>query len=196
MESRLIKIANSTKRYRIENFNQTQISPLPAADRDAMEEFLSHIEILLGVFGHKILEDLAPIRSTQPSDSQADNSKVEVGKDSKSIELSLNIAGLKASGLYTDEGFVVLENSEAAKDIQGLQPGYVEIRDRLIANGTMVLEGTRYVFKDKVLFKTPSPAGAVIVGYSINGRDCWKDKKGRSLNDIEKSQLATNSLLN
>ena len=58
LESRLIQTALVIKRYKIENFNQSQLSSLPLADRDAMEEFLTYIKLLIGVFGHKILEEV------------------------------------------------------------------------------------------------------------------------------------------
>ena len=46
LESRIIQIAHKTKRCKIENFNQPQLSALPMADRDSMEEFLEQIKSL------------------------------------------------------------------------------------------------------------------------------------------------------
>ena len=40
-------------------------------------------------------------------------------------------------------------------------------------------------FTQDWLFSSPSLAAKIIVGYSINGRDAWKDAKGSSINDIE-----------
>lgn len=33
--------------------------------------------------------------------------------------------------------------------------------------------------------KSPSLAAAIVVGYSINGRNAWKNKKGISLKEME-----------
>lgn len=56
LESRLVKMAKAVNRYKIENANNSIAASLPLPDIDAMEEFLSHIKMLLGVFNHLILE--------------------------------------------------------------------------------------------------------------------------------------------
>ncbi|OAV72920.1 GIY-YIG catalytic domain protein [Bacteroidales bacterium Barb6] len=52
LESRLIEMAFSTKRYTIKNKTRPPLPTLPAADRDAIEEFLTYIKLLIGVLGH------------------------------------------------------------------------------------------------------------------------------------------------
>jgi len=192
LESRLIQIAFSTRRYKIDNYNQSQLSSLPPADRDAMEEFLIYIKLLIGVFGHKLLEDVTT--STKKKDEHipftATTQDNQVVSMTSNLELFLSVSGLKASALQTDEGIVVLEGSEAAKDIKpSLPTGYRELREKLINNKTLVLEGNKYVFKKNALFDTASPAAAVIVGYSITGPQTWKNKDGKSLKEIEEERL-------
>jgi hypothetical protein len=186
LESRLIQIAFSTKRYKIDNSNQSQLSSLPPADRDAMEEFLIYVKLLIGVLGHKLLEDVTPIKKKEEILIQ-DNSITQV---SNNIELSLFISSLKANALQTDEGIVVLQGSEAAKEYtNSLQRGYVELRKRLIDNGILKLVNDKYIFQSNTLFDTASPAAAIVVGYNINGPASWKDKSGRTLKEIEKERL-------
>ncbi|KFD38294.1 methionine sulfoxide reductase [Schleiferia thermophila str. Yellowstone] len=192
LESRLIQIAFSTRRYKIDNNNQSQLSSLPPADRDAMEEFLIYIKLLIGVLGHKLLEDVTT--SSKKNDEHntftATTQDNQVVSMTRNLELFLSVSGLKASALQTDEGIVVLEGSEAAKDIKpSLHRGYRELREKLIKNETLVLEGNKYVFKKNTLFDTATPAAAVIVGYSITGPQTWKNKDGKSLKDIEQELL-------
>jgi len=191
LESRIIQTAITTKRYKIDNGNQSQASSLPAADRDAMEEFLVYLKLLLGVFGHKLLEELTPTNSIATAvvnTSFSESSTViNNGNSVKNIELFLNIGGLKASAVYTDEGVVILKGSDAAKDIQTSLPmGYRETRQKLINNGVLKETENKYIFTDSYLFDTASPAAAIVVGYSINGKNSWKNKNGLSLNEIEK----------
>lgn len=194
LESRLIQIALSTKRYKIENYNQSRPSSLPPADRDAMEEFLTYIKLLIGVLGHKFLENVTMITKKKeehfPLTATAqDNPVVSM---TSNLELFLSISGLKATALQTDEGIVVLEGSEAAKEYtNSLQHGYRELRERLITNGTLVLKENKYVFQSNALFDTASPAAAIVVGYNINGPQSWKDKTGKSLKEIEKERIET-----
>lgn len=192
LESRLIQIAFSTKRYKIDNYNQSQLPSLPPADRDAMEEFLTYVKLLIGVLGHKLLEDVTTTTKKKqehiPSTTIAQDDQ-EVSMRSN-LELFLSVSGLKATALQTDEGIVVLEGSEAAKEFKNsLQYSYRELRERLITNGTLVLQGDKYIFQSDVLFDTASPAAAIVVGYSINGPQTWKDKMGKSLKEIEKERL-------
>ncbi|WP_026769113.1 GIY-YIG nuclease family protein [Asinibacterium sp. OR53] len=192
LESRLINIAFSTKRYKVGNSNQPQQSSLPMADRDAMEEFLTFMRLLLGVFGHKLMEDVTPQSKKQLMESLASPSVITKPQQVNDgyLELSLSVSGLKASAIQTDEGIVVLKGSEAAKEpTNGLQAGYAALRDRLIKNGVLVLIGSKYIFQSDHLFDAASPAAAVIVGYNINGRHNWRDINGKSLKEIEKEKL-------
>jgi hypothetical protein len=192
LESRLIQISYSTKRYKIDNYNQSQPSSLPRADRDAMEEFLTYVKLLIGVLGHKLLEDVTTPtkKKEEPITLTETISNNQTISNTSSLELFLSVSGLKATALQTDEGIVVLEGSEAAKELKPSMPsGYKELRDKLINNETLVLEGNKYIFKKNALFDTASPAAAVIVGYSITGPQTWKNKEGKSLKVIEQERI-------
>lgn len=193
LESRLIKIAISTSRYKVENGNEPQQSTLPRADIAAMEEFLSYIKLLIGVLGHKFLENATavPNKSNSESISLTDTTKNnQMSQMTSSLELFLNIGSICASAIQTDEGIVVLKGSEASKDLRPSMPnGYKDLRNKLINNGTMVLEGEKYIFKKNAIFDTASPAAAVIVGSSISGPQNWKNNLGKTLREIEKERL-------
>lgn len=192
LESRLIQIAFSTKRYKIDNNNQSQLSSLPPADRDAMEEFLTYLKLLIGTLGHKFLEDITTITKKKEEHNPLtvttkDNQVVAADNN---LELFLSVSGLNAKALQTDEGIVVLEGSEAAKNIKpSMRNGYKELRDKLINNKTLVLENNKYIFKKNTLFDTASPAATIIVGYSIAGPQTWKNKDGKTLKEIENERL-------
>lgn len=95
--------------------------------------------------------------------------------------------------MRTDEGLVVLANSEAAATVQNsLSVGYRALRERLISSGVLVENGAKLKFAKDQLFRSPSQAAAVVVGYSINGRDNWKTPNGMSFSDFE-NQLARNT---
>ena len=194
LESRLIQMALSAKRYTIDNYNQSQPASLPPSDRDAMEEFLTLINLLLGVLGHRILEPITPLLKAATSDTPSASDIIEGNKEKNILPLALSMSGLKANALQTDEGIVVLEGSEAALTIGSLQPGYQDRREKLIANGTLQLIGKKYTFTRIALFPSPSAAAAVVLGYNANGRKAWKDKNGRTFQEIEAQQLTTRKI--
>jgi hypothetical protein len=187
LESRLIQTALSIKRYKIDNSNQPQLSSLPPADRDAMEEFLLYIKLLLGVLGHKLLEDvISPNKKKEGGSILAESNAT----GTNNLELYLTISGLKARAIQTDEGIVVLQGSEAAKVFTpSLSPGYQALREKLITSGSLQLAEDRYIFQKDTLFDTPTPAGAIVVGYNMSGPQNWKDKSGKSLKEIEEQRL-------
>jgi len=195
LESRSIQMAIATKRYIIDNSNQSQLAALPPADRDAMEEFLIYQKLLLGVLGHKLLEELITVtpkpKQQEPTVTQQPNENgTSVNGTEQIEELFLNVGGMNATGYNTDEGIVVRKGSQATTNpAPSLQNGYRALRDKLILNGTLKLEDDKYIFQSDYLFDTASPAAAIIVGYSINGREYWKDKNGRSLKIIEAESL-------
>ncbi|RYE01433.1 MAG: DUF4357 domain-containing protein, partial [Sphingobacteriales bacterium] len=191
LESRLIQLAFSTKRYKVENQNLPQQSSLPLADRDAMEEFLTYIKLLIGVMGHKLLEEVAytPQRVQLPTDRPSADAPTEA-EIAFSLELFLNMSGLKAKAVQTDEGIVVLKGSEAALNhTNSLGTGYRDLRMRLIQNGTLTLEDNKYLFQNNTLFNSPSAAAAIILGYNNAGPLNWKNVKGKTLKEIENARV-------
>jgi len=193
LESRIVQTAIFTKRYKIENANTPQASSLPPADRDAMEEFLTYIKLLIGILGHKLLEDVIATKSL-PSQTivvAAKTGNETVLNTDSNIELFFNSKGLSAKGILTDEGIVVLEKSEASlTQSDQIQIGYGELRESLINDGTITVINNKYVFQKNQLFYSPSAAACVIAGTSRNGRTDWKDQNGLSLNEIEKRKLS------
>lgn len=191
LESRLIQISNSTNRYKIDNYNQTQLSSLPPADRDAMEEFLTYIKLLLGVFGHKLLEEkLATVNRASEGPTIIPLSKSEILATNEPLELYLSSGGITARSVQTNEGIVVLKGSEAARESSpGLSIGYKDLRDKLIQTRQMILIENKLIFQDDVVFDSPSQAGAAILGYNVNGRIIWKNKAGQTLKEIEAQRL-------
>ena len=190
LESRLIDICKNAGRILLENNNTPSLNSLPLPDRDAMEEFIFNIKLLSGTLGHKFLED--PIGHTTFVDQKNQTHKPsdpEVTDVKKELELILNIKDIMATAIQTDEGIVVLPGSQVIEK-ESKNYGYKTLRDELIFDNIIqrTQDGSLF-FAKKHLFSSPSSAAAVIAGYSINGRKMWKDREGRSLNDIEKNEI-------
>jgi len=191
LQSRIINTAFSINRYKIENYNQAAQSSLPPADRDAMEEFLTYVKLLLGVHGHKILEEVIIHNKKSPDNGTTLNT---VSQDftgiNEPLKLFLSMSNIKASAIQTDEGIVVLKNSEATKNpTESLGVGYKALREKTIETGKLKLEGDKYIFQEDVLFNSPSAAAAIVLGYNTNGRFNWRNSTGKSLKDIEEQKV-------
>jgi hypothetical protein len=183
LETRLVQITKESDRYVLENNNTPNLTSLPLPDKDAMEEFILNIKILNGVLGHKFLEKQIE-QKTIVENSVANSNSLD-----EEIELYLSIKNLNAKAIQTDEGLVVLNGSDVS-ETESQNYGYKTLRDELLQDGTIAKNDFgKLCFMRNQLFNSPSAAAAVIVGYSINGRRNWKDKNGKTLAEIELTEI-------
>ena len=76
-----------------------------------------------------------------------------------------------------DDNFIVLSGSRISRDVtEGFQQGYLDLRNSLIADGTIV-DG---VFTKDYTFTSSSAAGSIVLGRSANGRKEWTLLDGRT----------------
>lgn len=191
LESRVVEITNEIKRYGLKNGNNPTLSSLPLPDKDAMEEYLSNIKILTGTLGHKFLEDPIAIKNISEinaSITAATENNIIINTNGE-LELSLNISGIKASAIQTNEGLVVLEGSQASNN-PTKNYGYRTLRDNLLSERVIKSNSDGGLsFTRNYLFNSVSAAAAVILGYSVNGRNVWKNNEGKSIKEIEKKEV-------
>lgn len=162
LEGRLIAEAQHVGRFTLEN-GQASGSKLPESDREDMEVFLFRIQQLLPVLGSELLVPIAPQMSTN---NQTD------------IPLICRIKGAQAFGQRTPDGFVVFKGSTAVlverPATQKRQPYLVELRIKLVADGTLIEKDGFYVFTRDAEFSSPSAAASVIHGGGANGLTEWR----------------------
>lgn len=191
LESRIVEVASQTKRYGLKNGNNPSLSSLPLPDKDAMEEFLSNIKILTGTLGHKFLENPISIKNIPEIDitiSSTTNSNT-ILDPKEELELYLNVSEIEASAIQTNEGLVVLAGSKVSNNPTKYY-GYGSLRDTLRSEKVIILDtNNQLYFSRNYLFNSVSAAAAVILGYSVNGRNVWKNKEGKSIKEIEKNKL-------
>ncbi len=199
LESRLIELAARANRYRKTNSTSPLPSPLPRPDKDAMEEFLIAVRTLLAVLGHRVLEPyLTPTQAIHNASNGAKATEVTDTSNTQVAQLSNPVFKLLAKGIQlaqakrTDEGLVVLSGSKAETiELPSLSDGGKLLRAKLIQTEVLIPVGGKLQFSRDYLFNSPSQAAAVIVGYSINGRDAWRLDNGTNFDKYEK-QIAVN----
>ncbi len=172
LESRLIQLAKSAKRFPLDNGNQPTEPTLSEADRADMQVFLENMLGMLPVLGINAFEQLAEVKTVTPN-----------------VLLTCKGKGVTASGYEATQGFVVKEGSQAmgetAPSMQQHVRGMFDLREDLIERGVLQLEGNCYRFTQDYAFSSPSTAAAVVLGRSANGRIEWKDGQGRTLKELQ-----------
>lgn len=181
LESRLESLAKEADRYELENGNSPTQSSLSRSEREAMEELLEDIRLFLGTLGYPILEPLIQSASTQPAMASAPTPETVANG-----ELKFTVKGYIARGVQTDQGFVLKKNSTASKtNTDSLSTKLVKLKEQLIADGRLVIEGDYLRLTKDILMSSSSYAAALIAGTSRSGPQSWCSEDGRSLKELE-----------
>lgn len=199
LEAQLVEMAKRANRYELMNCASPQTPSLPRSDRDAMQEFLGAAKMLMGALGHKVLESLIyqPSKLSSPAATPIAgftvNVETGVVAGDQNLEgqpvFHLRVAGIHARAIRTDEGMVVLENSDAAvTTYKSMTGGMSALRQSLIESRIFVPQGAKLRVTQDYLFKSPSQAAGVLVGYSINGRLNWQLDDGTTYAEYETQQ--------
>lgn len=187
LESALASLTKQAGRYELENGNTPPESSLPRADRDAMEEFIINVRMVLGILGYPILE---PILQTKHSEELKIQSSTETEIISTLSELTFTVNNLTAKGAATDEGFVLKKGSQLSKTNTDSIPGkLIKIKDRLLKDGLLKEDSNTLVAAEDILLSSSSYAAAIVAGTSRSGPQSWKAANGKTIKQIEDASL-------
>ena len=168
LESRLIAIAAEAKRCILDNTNTPTEPTLSKPDKAMAEGFLQEMLLCFPVLGVNLFEKPP---ATRPQELRL---------------LHIDTKGVKARGYETEDGFVVLKESEASLDeAPSMQEKAKSMRADLRQQGVLLEQDGKLGFAQDYTFNSPSLAASVIAANSCNGRDMWKDDNGRTLKEIQ-----------
>jgi hypothetical protein len=172
-----IKQATEAGRYTLDNGNGGSkpyiTEPMEADVLDAFETG----SVLLSTLGFPLFEPVA--------------GKVK----SETEQTTYFCAGPEAKGMgrLVPDGFVVLKGSTArAESVPSAHKYIATKRQTMVASGVLVPEGnTSLRFTEDYLFDSPSGAAMLVLGRTANGWNDWKAADGRTLNEIERNDIAS-----
>jgi len=172
-----LQAIRKVKRYTDLNGNGGSRPHTPAPmEADCLEVFET-ARTLLATLGHPMFDPVAGApQDTPPQDY-----------------LFCTVSGVEGRGLYTQEGFVVLAGSVGRKENMQSIAGTsnASFRDKLVANGTLSVNGDAVVFTKSHLFRSPSMAAVALLGTTANGWNVWKDKDGKTLDALKRQAIGT-----
>jgi hypothetical protein len=154
---------------------------LPESDRADMDAFIEQLRLVLPILGFDLFRSRASSTSERSQPATADDPL-----------FVFSTTGASAQAREKDDGFVVLAGSTARRTAsETFQAGYRALRERLLADGSLV-EGLTdaYRFDKDVIFSNPSAAAAIIAGRSASGPLEWRVRQtGESYRDWRAAQL-------
>lgn len=185
LESRIASLAKIADRYKVENGNTPTESLLPRSDKDAMEEFIHNLKIVLGTLGHKVLD---PIKIQTQSSCTSTPALSQ-------YTFSFTIKGLIAKGQQTDDGFVLFKGSQVSDMLNPSMPGKLgQTKEDWIKDGTLMQAENHYVLIKDVLLSSSSYAAALVAGTARSGPQSWTNEKGQTLKSLEEYLLKTSDM--
>lgn len=180
LESKLEAMARTADRYELENGNTPTLSSLPRAEREAMNELLDDIRIVLGTLGYPILE---PLIQAKPTQTTAVSSQACAANNE---ELTFTVHKLLARGVQTDEGFVLKKGSTASKTTTASLNGkLLKMREQLLEDERITDEGDHLLLAEDILMSSSSYAAALIAGTARSGPQSWYTVGGVSLKSLD-----------
>jgi hypothetical protein len=169
LEELAISKAYEANRFTLENsINPKKFEVPETIEADLLDNF-DTIKILLSTLGFPLFDT--------------------IGKTTTSEKETLICKGKEAiaEGKFLDDGFVVFKGSKANKVLSNTSSSTVrKIREKLLAQNIMVENGSVYVFNEDYLFASPSAAASGILARNANGWIEWKDKSGKTLDELER----------
>lgn len=177
LENRFVEIARSVNRYFVLTKNTYHNTVMKESQIAAMEEFIENVKILLGVLGFNVLESLdKPDKNDSPDKEKAEEVRLHLERTIK------NVGKVEANGMRTAEGFVILKGSR----ISPIDDDTIPVTLKEMRRKSNIESG---ILKEDILLSSPSYAAMFVIGKSANGLTSWKTSDGRSLKDIENSEI-------
>lgn len=164
LEKFAIQKAQESKRYTVENTVVPKYE-IDEYDMASVEEIYDEIQFIMGTQGYKM------------DDAKASLNEADI--------LHTTRNGIEAFGVYDGEKFEVLEGSVVSAKIQNSAPERIKtLRNTAAKTGDIQQEGNTYRLKKSMSFSSPSYAAAFVLGASANGWTEWKNKDGKTLDEL------------
>jgi len=176
LEWHCLQAARKAGRYADENGNSgSKPHTPPPLEADCLEIFDTG-HVLLATLGFPLFDPVAKPAGASGADDI----------------FYCKASGANGRGMYTQEGFVVLNGSKGRKENVPSIIGTAgeRLRSRLLESGIMRIEGETVVFERDHLFRSPSMAALALMGRTSNGWLDWKTKDGKTLDAVKRQMPA------
>lgn len=167
LEEYAIIKAHEAKRYKVENSVKPKYE-IDEYDLPSIEEVYDEIQFVMATLGYKM-------------------NNAKKNEDQREV-LHTTRNGITAYGVYTGDKFEVLEDSEVDMSRPCPFETLKKQRDTALKNGDIKLVKGKYILTSSIEFATPSGASSFVLGGNTNGWTEWKNKDGKTLDEIYRKQ--------
>lgn len=154
---------------------------IPEWRREDLFDIFETISLLLGTLGYPLFESYRGNQEDRTLETNDDELFYCTRRDTE------------AFGKWTEDGFIVYKGSKMASysspGFESRLDKHNEIIQKFMNDGILGKEDDRYVFLNDQPFNTPSAASSFVLQSASNGWTDWKDKSGRTLDELKRKQL-------
>lgn len=168
LEHYCIEKTKEIGRYNLDNdTGSNRLSISESREHDLLDSFETS-KILLATLGYPIFEEKRKAKS---------NKELFYCKSKNA----------SAVGELTDDGFLVYKEGKSnIEETKGMNKWIGVLRKSLLEQSILKKENDVYVFQQDYIFNSPSAAAATIFGRSANGWMSWRDKEGKTLDELKR----------
>jgi hypothetical protein len=163
LEAYAINKAAESRRYKVENAVNPQYE-IDEYDLPLIEEVYEELKFIMATQGYKM-----------------DHFKATLN-EANTLHTTRN--GVRAFGVYDGEKFEVLEDSEIDMSRKCHSDNVEKQRQTAILEGNIININGKHKLTVSVSFTSPSSAAMFVLGGSTNGWVEWKDKDGKTLDEL------------
>jgi hypothetical protein len=187
LEARLLDLAATADTASLDNGTAPEPARLSEPEIAEMETYLDNVLPLFPLVGVNIFE-LAEDATTAAT--RADAPSEPVADEDGSERLYLKTQLTEAIGEDRSRGFLVFEGAFGRKMKKVMMPSNEQLRERLLQEGILVVEGDHVKLTKSHLFDSPSAAASVLSGGNKNGRTEWRNAAGRTLKELQEQSVS------
>ena len=174
LERSFYDLALKSGRYSLENNQVPSHGNVTEEKKAELDEFIEYVRLVVGSMGYRMFEPMLPT-----SHHKKQNNK---NPETQNLHIQLN-GKVIACGQRNDEGFVLRSGSLLMPPKESFPPSLLKKREELEKASKRASGKTT----EDILFSAPSTAARFVLGRSASGMVEWKDKNGKTLGDIMKS---------
>ncbi len=175
LENKFVDITRECNRYELLTKTTGTNVVISEPDEAIMGEFIENSKITINTLGYKVLQ---PLVSKKLKNEEEEPDKT----NNESEKLYLKIKDTYGEAIQTSDGFVLLEGAKiSSTTVKSIPNGVKKLRKKYERKG--LIENN--ITKTDIVFPSPSQAADFVSGSNLSGPKYWKNKDGKSLNELE-----------
>ena len=175
LENKYVEITKECNRYKLLTKSTGTNGVISESDEAVMEEFIENSKITINTLGYKVLQPLVS-KKLKNNEEEPDETNNETEK------LYLKFGDTYGEAIQTSEGFILLEGAKiSSTTVKSIPKKVIKMRRNYEKTG--LIENN--ITKSDLIFTSPSQAADFVSGSNLSGPKYWKNKDGKSLNELD-----------